>query len=101
MSATYTKLKTGAWGIRGVGLKVGPAVVTKRDGTTADVVVVKVLWTGPDGTSIAAIAGSDSGAASTSRGSSRRRGGSREYECEECGDRVVPGTRCWETGCIH
>lgn len=23
------------------------------------------------------------------------------YECDECGDYVRPGTRCWETGHIH
>lgn len=22
-------------------------------------------------------------------------------ECEECGERVRPGTRCWETGMQH
>lgn len=23
------------------------------------------------------------------------------YECEECGDYVYPGSRCWETGMTH
>jgi hypothetical protein len=23
------------------------------------------------------------------------------YECNECGDYVTAGTRCWETGCTH
>lgn len=30
-----------------------------------------------------------------------RAAGTVRYECDECGERVDPGTRCWETGCIH
>jgi hypothetical protein len=33
------------------------------------------------------------------RRSSYRRSG--PYECEECGDRVYPGSTCWETGVMH
>jgi hypothetical protein len=44
-------------------------------------------------------------AAPTSSGNSnqpRRRVNSRgTYECEECGDHVYPGSRCWETGLKH
>jgi hypothetical protein len=25
----------------------------------------------------------------------------RKYECEDCGNIVVPGTSCWETGLTH
>lgn len=32
---------------------------------------------------------------------SASRSASRSYECEECGDRVYPGTQCWETGMRH
>lgn len=31
----------------------------------------------------------------------RSRGPYGTYECEECGDYVRPGTRCWETGLTH
>ena len=45
----------------------------------------------------------DADAVAPSRGSggggSPRRGG--RYECEDCGDYVTPGTRCWETGMMH
>lgn len=30
-----------------------------------------------------------------------RRGPNRRYECDECGEMVTPGTRCWETGLTH
>ncbi len=25
----------------------------------------------------------------------------RRFECDDCGDMVTTGTRCWETGLIH
>lgn len=55
---TYTKLRDGSWGLRGHRLVAGQVVeVVKRDGTTKREVVGYVLWTGPDGTSIARIGG--------------------------------------------
>lgn len=30
-----------------------------------------------------------------------RRKQDKKYVCDECGDWVLPGTSCWETGCIH
>lgn len=33
-------------------------------------------------------------------GGSFSRRSSRSY-CDECGDNVTPGTRCWETGLTH
>ena len=41
---------------------------------------------------------SGSGATPFGRPRLRRDG---TYECEECGDYVRPGTRCWETGTKH
>lgn len=50
MPATFTKLKSGEYGIRAEGtLSVGQSVtVTKRDGSTSRVVVKKILWSGRD-----------------------------------------------------
>jgi len=43
-----------------------------------------------------------SGARSSGQRRSTGCGGRYEcYECEECGDMVTPGTRCWETGLQH
>ena len=54
-TATYTRLRTGAWGVRGTDLTAGAEVtITKRDGTTSDVTIDTIVWT--DGTtSIATI----------------------------------------------
>lgn len=95
-AATYTKLRDGSWGLRGSGLASGRIVsVTKRDGTVKTETVGRVLWTGSDGTCLATIQQSSAG----QRTSGARRGG--RYECEECGEYVTPGTRCWETGATH
>ena len=47
MTATYTKLRDGSWGIRSnLKLTVGQNVpVTKRNGTSKTEQVTKVLWT--------------------------------------------------------
>ena len=57
MALSFSKLKTGAWGIRGTGITIGvPLVVTKRDGSTTRAVASRILWTGEDGTQLAAVA---------------------------------------------
>lgn len=50
MSATYTKLKDGSWGVRVSGkASRGAALdVTKKDGSRKSEKVRKVLWTGKD-----------------------------------------------------
>lgn len=54
---TYTKLKSGAWGLRGMRLVAGSTVtVTKRNGTTKTETVGQIVWTGADGTTLAATA---------------------------------------------
>lgn len=56
MTATYTKLKSGNWGIRVQGeAKAGDYVsVTKKDGTTKTERIERVVWTG-NGISLCAI----------------------------------------------
>lgn len=49
MSVTYTKLKSGEWGIRVTDKKVSKGdsiVVTKKDGQTKTEVVKQVVWSG-------------------------------------------------------
>jgi hypothetical protein len=97
--ATYTKLRDGTWGLRGAGLTAGRAVtVRKKSGETRQETVGRVLWTGPDGTCLATMV-SSSAPAPQRHSDGRRNGGRRE--CDECGDYVTPGTRCWETGLLH
>lgn len=56
MTATYTKLKSGEWGVRVEGsVKVGQSItVRKKSGETKTETVAKVVWTG-DGISLCAV----------------------------------------------
>jgi len=91
---TFKRLRNGEWGIQGLWLEPGEKVtVTRRDGSTTRVTVGRVLFTGEDGYSIATIA--------TEPKSVPVRRRQATFECQECGDRVRPGTQCWETGLIH
>ncbi len=56
MAATYTKLKTGNWGVRSTEeIRVGQVVhVTKKDGSGKDETIDKVVWSG-NGVWLAAI----------------------------------------------
>ena len=80
MNATYTKLRSGEWGIRVTGNApvAGQFVtVTKRDGTTKKETVTRVLWSG-DGVYLCAIAPKASS-------SPPKRGGlSDDDRCEVC-----------------
>ncbi|MCI0488950.1 MAG: hypothetical protein L0229_20350 [Blastocatellia bacterium] len=85
--ATYTKLKSGEWGIRVEGenaAKKGDSVtVTKKDGSTKSETVKAVLWTG-NGITLCAIAQRSNGG--------YRGGYSRSCSCSDgCCDR---GCRC-------
>jgi hypothetical protein len=64
-TTTYTKLKTGAWGVRTTApVKQGDRVqVSKRDGSTKIETIDRVLWTDGVGVWLCAIGG----AATTSR----------------------------------
>jgi len=49
-SASYTKLRSGAWGVRGIGTapNSGDTVtVTKKSGATDERTVERVVWSGP------------------------------------------------------
>ena len=82
MPNTYTKLRSGAWGVRctdrvGVGDTV---TVTKRDGSVKTETIHTIVWKG-DGVTLAALAPKGAAAAAPARG--RRTGcscGSREDE---------------------
>lgn len=113
---TFTKLKTGAWGLRGPGLVEGERVtVEKRDGSQETKTVGRVLWTDPNGSgvSVAALASdtSEGSRPGSSPGSSPRiasstpaprRGAPRaKVHCDDCGQDVAPGSACYETMGIH
>lgn len=81
--ATWTKLKSGSWGIKGPATEVveGAHVqVRKQSGEIQTVTVAKVIWTGND-TAIAAIV------------SEKREGGKNggATQCADCGKRLVNG----------
>lgn len=99
-TATYTKLNNGDWGIKVIGdIATGASVtVTKRDGSTKTEIVGKVVWTGKDKYSNADV--SICTVQQVQRVSCRPAYRGRR-ECEECGDYVTAGTRCWETGMMH
>lgn len=69
MLASYTKLRDGSWGIRVQGsAKAGQVVVVrKKDNTSKDETIERVLWTG-DGISLCSIGRSQQTRASNSRG---------------------------------
>ena len=94
MEASFTKLKSGAWGIRIVG--AAPAegakiVVAKRDGSRDTVVVERVVWQG-DGVVLCSIGpkprdgGSGGGHSQRSRSGWRPCGypGCSRFHCDEC-----------------
>lgn len=99
-AATYTKLRSGEWGVRVIGgARQGQTLtVQKKSGETKRETVGRVLWTGSDSRTgqIMSLCTIGRGSASSPR---LRRDGT--YECDECGDYVKPGTRCWETGHAH
>lgn len=82
--ATYTKLKSGDWGLRVEGrASPGDRVeVRKKDGTRKYEVVDKVIWTG-NGISLCTIEGQRSSPAHTSP-SSHGGVGERGGRCAEC-----------------
>jgi len=75
MKATYSKLKSGDWGIRVEGVVKPGATVTvvKKDGSTKSETVSRVLWTG-NGISLCAIGASGNGRRSAS-----------SQQCDNCG----------------
>jgi hypothetical protein len=92
---TFTKLRSGSWGIKSTtSVAAGDRVtVTKKSGERQTVTVERVVFAG-NGVWLAAIR-------SEPKSGGRRGGHGGRYECGECGEYVTPGTRCWETGCMH
>lgn len=85
MRATYTKLRSGAWGIR-IESDTKPVEgtdieVTKKDGTVKTEPLVKIVWSG-DGLYICAIAAQEA-PAPTADGPL--------VECGDCGQMVPAG----------
>ncbi|NCA14195.1 MAG: hypothetical protein EBS89_08700 [Proteobacteria bacterium] len=104
MSATYSKLRDGSWGLRIAG-RVAPGeqvTVTKRSGETRTETVRHIIWQAPDG-SVTLAAIQKGGAAPRTNRATYGRGyrGDSSYTCDECGEHATPGTRCWETGMAH
>lgn len=102
--ARYRKTKDGQWVVFGTTteVKVGSVTVTKADGSQKTEQVVSLGNTfNVDGKLCVygyLAAKTSTPKTSTPKTSARP---ARRYECPECGDYVFPGTRCWETGCIH
>jgi len=90
-SATYAKLRSGAWGIRVTGgpVSVGETLtVTKRDGARKSESVSAVVWTDGNGTSLCAIEARDSGR----RGGRRGGGGGGCHTDGNCSSVCNPAT---------
>ena len=91
MPTTYTKLRTGAWGVRSTDrLTVGQTVtVEKRDGSRKQETIHTIVWTG-QGVTLAALAPKGAATAAPARG--RRTGCScgsiedspRDSDCASC-----------------
>jgi hypothetical protein len=78
MAATWTKLRSGEWGVKldGIGIRKGAHVtVTKRDGSATTVIIDRVIWTG-NGQSLCTVADDKP----------------RQYG---------PPKHCWECGCQY
>lgn len=95
---TYTKLRSGAWGVRGPAESVrsgSTIVVSKRDGSTKTETVGRVLWTG-DGIALASLARSKRSGRCTLcdeplSAYARRRGYRRCLDCVDGGARAHGG----------
>ena len=93
-TATYTKLRSGEWGIRVRGeVRRGDKVtVVKKSGETKMETVAAVVWRG-NGIPLCAVEGHSHGHSHSHGGRSSRR------ECAECGEFIRSANqRCWETG---
>lgn len=104
MAITYTKLKSGDWGIRAdEPIAAGSTVtVTKRDGGTKTETIDRIIWTG-DGVTLASIKQKGSTGTAAPRTASRSSRGSyrgRRTGCS-CGsiEGVFRESDCWQ--CRH
>ena len=79
MATSYTKLRSGDWGLRGTNLVEGNVTtVQKKSGETCQEVVGKVIWRGSDGTCLATKGASAPARTSSPAPKSNGR-------CRECG----------------
>jgi len=94
MSASYTKLRDGSWGLRiqGSAQKGQSVIVTKKSGETKTEIVGKILWSMENGITLVAIAQSGNSHSRSSDG--RRRAGSCGCDCEECSERCMCDRSC-------
>lgn len=91
MSATFTKLKSGEWGIRVVGAaRPGMTVtVSKKDGTTDTKTIGKVVWSG-NGVTICTMGGVSVSGGDRRYSSSRRK----VRTCPHCGGNDINQVDC-------
>jgi len=93
--ASYAKLRSGGWGLRGAGMEPGATVtVETKAGKRKEEVVGKILWTAADGTQIATISG---GAGETDGGGNRYTGRS----CTVCGCKEAIDKRGYPVGGVR
>jgi hypothetical protein len=92
MTTTFTKLRSGQWGLRGSQSALQPGAtigVAKRDGSTKECVVGRVIWT-KDGIALATISASGCRVPSNPH---------REM-CAECGERHAVTTASDSSGIV-
>lgn len=96
-TATFTKLKSGEWGVRVVGtVRVGDTVtVSRKDGTSEQKVVGVVVWSG-NGITLCTLAASGRPSYTPQAGKQRRR--RTGCSCGSYEDEVNAGD-CWT--CRH
>ena len=103
---TYTKLKSGAWGLRIVGswrvLAGDRVTVSKKDGSRKEETVGAVLWSG-DGVMLCSIQPTQSRPAYAAPAASAARPAVRKYrkgqDCPCCGSEPLDAQlHCWECG---
>jgi hypothetical protein len=102
MAVTFTKLKSGDWGLRGPVDLVKPGAtvtVAKRDGTTDAKRVGRVIWSG-GGVALATIASGSSASSGRSAARSRGRSSGTRTGCA-CGsiEEEEKASDCWT--CQH
>ena len=95
-TVTFTKLRNGAWGVKGYDLRGGSvAYVTKRSGEIQAVTVDRVMWSDHTGLAIASIVSDRPTAATARRTASRRRSCPTGGNCSSFGN----GRSCGAPDC--
>lgn len=101
---TWKKANDGTWVVTGpTGMvRIGTVTVTKRDGTKQEVEIERLGKPfGPLGQQN--VYGYPKAAAKTTTERAQNGGARSSYGrfCSECGERITPGSTCWETGMRH